>query len=367
MLTLLLFLLVLGLLVAVHEFGHFWTARRLGIAVEEFGFGFPPRLIGWRRGGTLYSLNVIPFGGFVRLRGEDRAASHDPQSFAAARPRTRAAIVVSGVVMNAVVASLLLSLAFALGIPAPADQTLPGARISQPRVLIAQVLADSPASTAGLKPGDRILAVAGRTVTSDEPVRDTLTTSVGQAVELSVADRAGTRAVTVTPVDVDRSGLGRIGVALENVVTARYPLHWAVANGVQATVRLSGEVVRSLGHLVRDLVVARRLSPDIAGPVGVAVLTGQARDLGFPILVQFVALLSLSLAVLNLAPFPGLDGGRLAFVMLEGIRGRALDARVERWTHTLGYVLLLALIVAVSVKDVARFDVVDRVRHLFVR
>lgn len=365
MLTLIVFILVLGLLVAGHEFGHFWTARRLGIAVEEFGFGFPPRIIGFRRGETIYSLNWIPFGGFVRLRGEDGSAAQDPRSFSAARWWRRGLVIVNGVVMNALLTVVLLSAAYSWGVPTIVDDPLPGARLGPAAVVITSIVADSPAARAGLAAGDRITAFDEQPLATDGPLRERLRTAAGQTVTLRVVHDGQEKALTVTPEALPETGEGRLGVGLETIATARFAPHWAIYNGFRTTLLSSHEVLASLGGLVRDLITHGRLSPDIAGPVGVAVLTGQAVDLGPPALLQFAALLSLSLAVINLVPFPALDGGRLLFIVIEAIRGRTMNQRLERWIHTAGFALLLALIVAVSIKDVRRFEILDRVRDLF--
>lgn len=361
MLTLLLFILVLSLLVFVHEFGHFWTARRLGVTVEEFGFGFPPRLLGLRRGDTLYSLNAIPFGGFVRLKGEQAAASRDPLSFAAASLSRRATIIASGVLMNFLLAIVFLTVALGVGVPTLSDQRLPGARVQQTRVIVTAVLPDSPAQLSGLKAGDLILRLDGQPVNDAPAVRAVLEGRPGQAVVVELERRKQRLTLTVEPSLLDESGKARIGAGIDSLSLVSYALPWAFVNSLRQTGSLTGQMVVGLGGFLKGLVVERQISPDVAGPVGIAVLTGQVARLGLPSMIQFVALLSLSLAVINILPFPALDGGRLLFLGIERLRGQPVNRRVEGWIHNLGFVLLLVLILLVSIQDIQRFDVLARI------
>lgn len=366
MLTILLFVIVLSSLIFVHEFGHFFTARKLGVGVEEFGFGFPPRLFGLRRrSGVIYSLNAIPFGGFVRLKGEQAAADPtDQTSFVNARLTKRAIIVGSGVVMNLVLTVLLFFIGYQVGVPAVVSDTLPGAKIRDQRVVITGVLEPSPAAAAGLRRGDTVREIQGQPVTTVSAIQSAISQSAGATA--LVIERDGKReAVAVVPAVLDQASQKKIGVDLETLGVSTYPVQWAFVNAFRTTFELSGQVVVAFGGLIRDLVVYQKVSPEVAGPVGIAILTGQVARLGVLAVLQFVALLSLSLGIINLLPFPGLDGGRLFFLLIERIRGHALNQRTEAIIHNVGFALLLLLILTISVQDVQRFHVGERIGQAF--
>lgn len=370
MLTIVLFLLTLGTLVFIHEFGHFTTARRLGVSVEEFGFGFPPRLVGWRKGGTLYSLNAIPFGGFVKLKGES-GENDDPGSFMRASLGRRALIIVSGVVMNFFLAIVLFAVVFFSGAPTPVDRALPGAKLGPASIVITAVIEGQPASRAGLKPGDALLTVDGQSVATADALRSVLEQRPSQDVTLEIRRGRRTQTFTVRPEPQASDQKGKIGVGLETVAIARYPLQWTVINAVRITTELTGKIVVAFGAFIRDLLVFQRVSPDVAGPVGIAVITGQVSQLGIIALLEFVAVLSLSLAVINVLPLPALDGGRLLFIGLERLRGRPVNRTAESLVHNVGFVLLLLFIAIVSFHDLQRFGLLARasssLRNLFGR
>ncbi len=361
MLTLIVFVVVLSLLVFVHEFGHFLSARRLGVEVEEFGFGFPPRLVGRKRGQTIYSINAIPFGGFVRLKGEDGQLGETPRSFTSVSIFRRAVIIVSGVAMNFVLTIVVFIIGFTVGVPSSVTSTLPGAQIRNQRIVITQVLDSSPAQKAGLRAGDTITAINGQKSTTDDDIRSVLEASPGQDVQLDVTQSGEQRSLTVKPERLNDESIGKIGAGLETVGVVSYPLHWAVVNGVRTTVSLSGQVVVAFGVFLQELMLRGHLSPDVSGPIGIAVITGEVTKLGFMAVLQFMGLLSLSLAVINVLPFPALDGGRLFFLLLERLRGRAVNRRFEAIMHNVGFALLILFVLAVSVQDVRRFDIGQRI------
>lgn len=372
MLTLILFVVVLSFLVFIHEFGHFTAARRLGVHVEEFGFGFPPRLFGIKRGATIYSLNAIPFGGFVRLKGENGDQAQDPDSFSAAPLPRRAIIIVAGVLMNFVLTIVLLTFSLMAGLPTPAAQTLPGAKVKDIRVTVTALTETGPAARAGLKPGDVIAEANGQRIRTDAELRSIIEGSLSSPLNLTYQRSDLTHEATLLPEDLDASGKGKIGVGLETYATASYPPHWALANGVRLTVELAWKIVVSFTGFLKDLVVHQQVSPDVAGPVGIAVIIGQVAELGIFALLQFVALLSLSLAVINVLPFPALDGGRLLFLGIEAVRGgRPVNRRIEAWIHNIGFIVLITFILLVSVQDVQRFSIGakirDSVRSIFQR
>lgn len=362
MLTLITFILVLSLLILVHEAGHFFAARRFGIRVEEFGLGFPPRLGGKRIGKTLYTLNLIPFGGFVRLYGENGQDRSDPESFAAKSILKRAIVLVAGVVMNLVLALVVFSAGFTVGLPAALDNVPAGARVRNQQLSVADVSATSPAAQAGITRGDAILAVDGhRPATVDDLHTATATP---HATTFIIERNHKEITATVTPT-ISEDGSVRFGLQVVPVGVVSYPIHRAIFQGASMTVRAVGQIFTSLGSLFGNLIAHQKVSQDVSGPIGIAVLTGQVVALGWSYLFQFIALLSLSLAVMNVLPIPALDGGRLFFLIIERIRRKPINQNTEQIIHAVGFYALLALILVISVRDVQRFAIFNTLRSVW--
>jgi regulator of sigma E protease len=339
--TLLPFFAVLSLLVFAHEFGHFVTAKRAGIKVQEFGFGFPPRLVGFRRGETVNSINLLPLGGFVKMLGEN-AAPGEPRAFASKSKRVRALVLVAGSAMNFLLAPVLFSAAFMVGEPVPCDDC--------GRVQVYSVSADSPAARAGLRERDVFVTIAGQPIRDAADVQRLVQGAGGREIEVVVRRDGGEVGLRVTPRAAPVEGQGTIGIQLgpERVVVQR-PIWEAAPLGLRRT----GETLVLFGRGLAQM-VSRDAPADLAGPVGIAVMTGRAARAGWVYLLQFTAFLSLNLAIFNLLPVPGLDGARLAFVALEGLRGRRVNPRLEGVIHFVGLMLLITLILFVSHNDVRR-------------
>jgi len=358
LLTFILFILIVSLLVFIHELGHFVTARKLGMAVEEFGFGFPPRIAGIRRGSTIYSINWIPFGGFVRLKGEQPGTAVEPDSFGAQSRSRRFAVLAAGVLMNYLLAFVLFTVGFSIGIPAATTGTAADAKLRNPMPQIVSLNSTGPAAQAGLKNGDRLIRANETPITSSEDLKTFEQVNQDKPFTLT-AQRGDTQlSVTVTPQKSGEDFLIGIGVLV--VGTLQEPFPQSIVSGAQATVMTTWQILQSFGTLLKNLVTEGRVSQDLSGPVGIVVLTGQAADLGFAYLLQFIALLSTTLAVVNFFPLPALDGGRALFVIIEAIRRKAVDHRIEALVHAIGFYVLLGLVVLVSIHDVQRFGITDR-------
>jgi regulator of sigma E protease len=346
---------VFGILVLVHEFGHFLVAKWSGIRVEEFGIGFPPRLIGVKRGETVYSLNLIPLGGFVRMPGEngellDEEGRPDPRSFAAKPAWRRALVLIAGVTMNLLLAIVLFIVAYGVGQPGAAPD-------------ITQVAAHSPAAVAGLQKGDKIVAVDGQPTYFFTDVQNVVSQKLAAApsnarvvpITLSI-ERSGLAhpvQITVQAREHPPAGQGAIGiVGGGKVVYQHYPFWQAPWLGFEHTFTTLGAFFSVIGGMVTGAV-----QPQIAGPVGIVHITGetaaQVPIFGWWPILNLTAILSLNLALVNIIPFPALDGGRLALVVVEVIRrGRRLDPRREGLIHLVGMAVLLSLIVIVSWNDI---------------
>jgi regulator of sigma E protease len=357
MFTFIVFLLVISLLVLVHEFGHFFAAKKSGMKVEEFGIGFPPRLVSVKRGGTLYSFNLIPFGGFVRIFGEDGEHRNAPGSFGHGTFWQKMAVVVGGVFMNVVLAAVLLMLGNFLGLRVGLFDAADAARAQDVRIQILQVAPQSPAEASGLRALDQIVGFreGGRILTVDSP----------EAVQAYANGHAGTAVMMVVrrgadDVDVPLTlrqaapGQGPIGISLAMTGTIRYPWYESIWRGVANAGILFWATLVGYWQLLSGIFVDGRMASEVSGPIGIATLTGQAARVGFNYLIQFVAMISVNLAVLNILPFPALDGGRAVLVAAEKLRGKALSEQVERTINAAGFIVLIALMIAVTVKDLIR-------------
>ena len=373
------FLIILSLLVFVHELGHFFTARRLGIAVEEFGFGLPPRAIGKKIGNTIYSLNWIPLGGFVRIKGEQGEDPDDDDSFVGRPVWQRALVISAGVIMNAVFAAVLLSVGFMVGTPQIIDgQDLAGATVADREVRVASVLKGYPADVAEIEPGDTILAIDDFGITSigamqaylNETTSDTVSVRINRdgeelSKELPLAVYEEESAVGDDSVVLSGETRNVIGVELITTGIVSYGFFSAVTQGFITAGVLLKDITFAFGQVIYDLAVGEEVSVDLSGPVGIAVITTEVARLGFIYLIQFSALLSLNLAIINFIPFPALDGGRFIFLILEKIKGSAINQKTEAIIHNVGFGLLMVLILVVTVRDLTQLNFWERLTSSF--
>ncbi len=349
--SVIIFIVVLAILVLVHEFGHFWVAKKSGMKVDEFGFGFPPRLFGIKRGETLYSINLLPLGGFVKIVGENNEESSDPRSFVNKTFFQRFATLFAGVFMNFILASLLLAIGFVIGLPTvvPEGQEVPRyAHISNPSVSILLVDPSSPASDAGLKEGDAIKKVDGQDVNDVEQFITYVRSKPGENIALDVTRGNDALSMSVYSRPNPPEGAGPIGISLGDVGKITYPWWYAPIVGVASAWRITVLTVQSFGQLIFH---GKGLE-SLGGPVKIAAMTGQVTKLGIEYLIQFAAFLSINLAVLNIVPFPALDGGRILFLFIEKIRGKKNNPSIEQWANVIGFALLILLIVWITVRDV---------------
>lgn len=314
MLTFLIFIVVISILVLVHEFGHFWAAKRSGMKVEEFGLGFPPRLWGIRRGGTLYSVNAIPFGGFVRIYGEDGEHRSTPGSFGGGTFFQKVRVIVAGVFMNFLLAAVLLVCVNFLGLRVGIfdDTAASGAR--DVAVEILQVAPGSPAELGGVRVLDRIVGfrIADDFVwaTTPDVVQSFAFAHAGETVTMVVKRGAQPIDLRIALRRPQGPAEGPIGISLARTGVVRYPWYESIWRGVASTGVLFWQTMAGYGRLIGSLFTDGSLASEVSGPVGIATLTGQAARIGINYLLQFMAIISVNLAVLNILPFPALDGGR---------------------------------------------------------
>ena len=422
--TILLFLVVLGSLIIVHELGHFAAAKLNRVQVLEFGIGMPPRVFGFTRGGTTYSLNILPFGGFVRMLGEEDPTA--PASFAGKSAWQRLVILGAGSAMNALLPIVLLTAVFMIPQPvavtdvavlsvapgSPAEQAgveagdlirdadgrrvanspdllmainlrlgtdtawtverrgrlvalrIPEVRVDPPegqgavgifltdaRLTVASLASGTPAEQSGLLPGDLLLSIGENRVLDKDSPLSTLAAAVqaspGEPVPVRVLRRGGIVALELPP-DED---------ALDGLTVTAYPEETR-SMGPLAAFRASFTQIGEILLLFRNEIsrwIAGASSIQVAGPIGIAQMTGDVAESGISPLILWTALLSINLAIVNLIPFPALDGGRIAFVLVEIVRGgRRLAPEKERFVHAAGFALLIAAIVMISINDIQR-------------
>jgi regulator of sigma E protease len=377
MFTLIVFILVLSVLVFVHEFGHFWMARRFGVKAEEFGFGFPPRLIGvyknvegkWKivKGNkevkdavsTVYSLNWIPLGGFVKIKGENGEDAQDEDSFGHKKIWQRILILSAGVLMNVVLTVVLLSVGYMIGLPQSLSSSLPSsAQVKDVKIQIMEVLPESPAEKAGLKPRDIILSINNQSFVNVDQMLEFLKDKQGQTLTYKIKRGDQIIEKQIKPIELSKSKTIGVGISVLAVGKVKYPWYLAWWQGLRSTIALLWMIIVAFFNLLVGLFKGAGVASDLAGPVGIAQLTGQAARMGFVYLLQFSALLSANLAVINFVPIPALDGGRVMFLILEKIKGRPMKQELEAVIHNIFFALLILLIIIITYRDIARL-------HLF--
>ncbi len=371
--TILIFILTLLILVVIHELGHFLVAKKFGIKVEEFGFGIPPRAWGKKIGETLVSINWLPFGGFVRLLGEDEVDQkilENKRSFAAQTVTKRILVVVAGVVMNLLLAWLIFYLVLALqGFKAQFPllinhQFLGVKQTNESVVIIQKVTALSPAEESGLKSGERVIALNSQEIKDSSDLIAKTKSLAGQKVDITLSDpeKKALREVSVTPRQNPPAGQGPLGISLAQVEVANIeyvdPVQKLLAGPIHS-VNLTIYSGKILGLLVGKSFETHQIEPvsqTVSGPVGITQAVGTILAEKSPVLpyLNFVAILSLNLAVMNVLPFPALDGGRLFFLVIEGITRRRVHTGFEKWVHSIGMAILLTLMVLITFSDIKK-------------
>ncbi len=355
-----LFILILGLLVFVHELGHFWVAKRNGVTVHEFAFGFKPRLFSWKRGGTEYAINLLPFGGYVRLEGETEDTGVKG-SFAAKSPLIKTKVLVAGVTMNVILAWIALTFAYAIGsTPLSASFANQPYAVTDVHIGLGKVAADSPAQLAGWQTGDELVSVDGVQLNSAESFVTLTKQKMGQSIWIGVKRGDEIRFTQVTPRSNPPAGQGALGVELFEGSLVRSSWYAAPIAGAAEVASQIKMTFVGIGTIFRDLIIGQKVSDDVSGLVGVGVATGIVRRMGVGSVLQFISLISVNLALVNLIPIPPLDGGHVLFVWLEKWRKKSLDVFRGYATMT-GMALLIIFALAVTYKDIVRFDILGRI------
>jgi len=353
--SILVFLLVLSILVLVHELGHFLVAKHFGVMIEEFGFGLPPKLFGKKIGDTLYSINALPFGGFVRLHGEQeeneiRDRDRD-RAFSYKSKKIKLAIIVAGVIMNFILAVFAFAITYSFnGIPKDTKN-----------VKIVEISTSSPAQIAGIIVGDIVRSVNKAGVTTNNDFINLVDQEKGKRVTLEIERTINsekiTKKITLTPRVNPPVGEGPLGVVITSTEIYYPPILLRPFHGIYYGFKDAifwGKNVISGFYGIFTSLFKGKVPQDIAGPIGIFALTSEASKVGIFAVINFIGILSVNLAILNILPFPALDGGRLFFIFLEGVIGKKILPKVEAIIHTIGMIILLALLLAVTAHDIIR-------------
>src|SRR5574343_65333 len=355
--TAFIFLIVLAVLIFVHELGHFLIAKACGIRVDAFAIGFGPKIFSKKVGEVVYSLNVIPFGGYVKIHGEnpddDSIDGPDKErSFVNKSKLQQIAVLVAGVSFNFLFAWFLVFIAFTVGVAASID-SYPKyeSRILDKHIAITEILPGSPASKAGLKAGDTLVG------NSLDEIREKINESPGKPFEIEFIRSGAQSKTTVIAEKGIISDKYAIGIAMDSVEKLKLPFFASIVESLRFTLNMITKTAIGLYELVYGMFTGESKMATVTGPIGIAGLIGDAAKIGITYLIMFTAMISINLGVLNLVPFPALDGGRILFVIIEAIIRRPIKPVVANTINTIGFCLLMLLIVVVTYKDIVNMFV----------
>lgn len=348
--TVLIFLITLSILVLVHELGHFIAAKKRGVLVEEFGFGLPPRIIGIKRGETIYSFNWLPFGGFVKLYGEEYQEKINPKlkkrSFSAKKPWEKILIIIAGIMGNFLLAWIIFSYLFTQGVPVPQD-----------KVMIEKVIENSPAAKASLKSGDEIVSL----ITTDykkieikkpEDLINLTKKYAGKEITLVVKRKDEQIITKIRPRTNPPPQQGPLGIMITAYAIKKYSWWQAPFYGLADALKITTKIFNEIIKIFINFITFKEQRIDVAGPIGIARYTQEVVKFGHKAYLEFLALLSLNLAVINILPFPALDGGRLAMVIYEGWTKKKINKDLEKNLNLIGFAVLISLAILISINDI---------------
>ncbi|MBI5138768.1 MAG: site-2 protease family protein [Candidatus Vogelbacteria bacterium] len=366
--SIIIFILILIVLILAHEFGHFIVAKAFGIRVDEFGIGFPPKIWGKKFGETEYTVNWIPFGGFVKIFGEDiedeevlaqkKSISEGVKSrnFYFKPALVKGAVMFAGVFFNFLLAWVLFSIGYMSGLPVPVDQLQVGQVAQNVKLTIVGVAPDSVALRAGIKAGDTISAVSKgnehATLLTPDSVRDFIAKNRGQELKFLITSSFEQKVVSVTP-EFDTS-LGRpiVGISMDTIGTLQLGFFEAVYEGGRMSLYVLKATALGFYNLIKNAIMGAGNFADVSGPIGIVKIVGDAAKFGFTYLLGLTAVISINLTVLNLLPVPALDGGRILFLIIEKIKRSPIKVRTANLVNTIGFYALILLMLVVTINDI---------------
>ena len=334
--TLIVSIVIFGLVILVHELGHYFVARLTGIRVLELAIGYGPKLISWQKNEIEYSLRVFPLGGFCRMLGESPEETNEPDSFPQKPILSRAAVLLSGASMNLVLAIVLFFVIFFF------ISGVPDTDSSQ----IGYIIEDSPAEDVGLAVGDRITAIDGTQISEWGDVLSIISSKPNMELQLVIERDGVVRELSVIPEKVSDSARGMIGIG-------PMMLKYKLFTSLQASLQRFGAIITSIAQAVTG-----QAPLDIAGPIGIIIVISEVAQTGFVNLMLLTALINISIGIMNLLPIPALDGGRLFFLLVEAIRRKRIDPEKEGFIHFIGFAFLILMILLVTYQDLLRWDII---------
>lgn len=377
--NILIFLVILLVLVVSHEFGHFIVAKLNKIRVDEFSFGFPPKLFGKKIGETTYNFNLLPLGGYVKIFGEnvdeadfvevgflDKEQTPEQIEMAkrsmANKPKyIQALVLVAGVVMNFLVAWILLSVGFMSGLPTSVGVVPRGAIVENQAITITSVSPNSPAEKGGIKTGDKILSLETAkdstkllsSVLGTESIQNFVKSHDGEEIKVSIMRGKEPADLVIVP-EKNKEGTPVVGISMDMIGTLKLPVYRAVWEGLKLSSNLFVDTLKGFYNLIHSAVLGKADMSTLTGPVGIVGVVGDAAKFGFVYLLSFTALISINLAVINLIPFPALDGGRLLFLLIEKIKGSRIKPKIANTVNVIGFGLLMLLMAIITFHDIAK-------------
>lgn len=352
--SIIIFIIILAVLIFAHELGHFIAAKLSGIRVDEFALGFPPRIYSKKIGETRYSLNIIPFGGYVKIHGEnpddESIGGKDKDRSMVNKPKyIQALVLIAGILFNIILAWILISASLVSGLPTAVQGDINPNYIQNIRVTIVDILPDSPAENAGLLPGDTLIGENRVTV-----VQNTIRASDGAPIRIKILRDGKEQSFDLQPEKETLDAPYTIGIAMGEVGIYKVPFYKAPFEGLKVTLISIRDIFIGLMQFLGNIFVGKADFSQVTGPVGIVGLVGEASTFGFVYVLGFTALISLNLAIINILPFPALDGGRLLFVLIEAIKGTPIKPKVANMVNALGFGILILLMLVVTYKDIAR-------------
>lgn len=357
------FIAILVFLVLVHEFGHFIVAKLSGIRVDEFAFGFPPKIFGKKFGETEYRFNLLPIGGYVKIYGEDppQINGEDVKRSFVSKPRyIQAAVLLAGVAMNVLFAWILFSGAYMIGAQTSMSAVPAGVNVESERTVVLNVSKNSPAYLLGITSGDTLVSLQSKDETVQPKTAKELSEFVAknQDTQMTIGfikkDATDVTYQRITPITTPNSDKKIIGLTVDRVGILDLPFLQAVTLGAKTTYSYTVLTAEAFINLIKNIFVGNNAVKELTGPIGIVGIVDQVRVFGIAALFTFSAIISINLAILNLIPFPALDGGRLLFVLIEGVIRRPLPLAFQTWTNTIGFSLLMLLMLVVAWQDITR-------------
>jgi len=349
------FFSLMGLII-LHELGHFILAKKFGVKVEEFGIGYPPKIFGKKIGETIYSLNLLPFGAFVKMPGEI-GDKDNKNSFSHQAVWKRAIIAFGGVLSFWVIAAILFSIVFSIGAQVVVDDSQSG-NIMSPKVQVAGISIDSPAEKAGLKVGDTIRKMEFNGTFTEvgkvTDIQDFTNQHLGQELSLTIERGKEIFFLKLTPRVSPPEGEGPVGISLVRTAIKAYPWYQAPWQGIVSTANMTVIIIQGYGQAIKNVIIGVPSGVQMTGPIGIFQMLSQAGQLGAAYFVQFVGIIAIYMAIFNVLPIPAVDGGKLMFLLIEAIRRKPISEKIEQSITAVFFIALLILMAFVTVKDIIR-------------